>query len=116
MVMSLAGLLRFAASIHARGPVVNRRVTCLTRSRGSVGMMVELNPEQIARFREDGFLVVEKLIDAETIDALRERFDRLFRGDRESLVAEREQLKRRIRLVDAVLDSARALNRNTSNF
>ena len=38
-------------------------------------------------------------------------FDRLFRGDRASLVQQREQLQLRIRLVDAVLDSARALNR-----
>ncbi|MCA9046812.1 MAG: DUF1552 domain-containing protein, partial [Planctomycetaceae bacterium] len=37
-------------------------------------------------------------------------FDRLFRGDRASLQSEREQLKRRIRLVDAVLENARSLN------
>jgi hypothetical protein len=38
-------------------------------------------------------------------------FDRLFRGDRSSLESQREQLKNRLRLVDAVADSARALNR-----
>ncbi|MBM80454.1 MAG: hypothetical protein CMJ78_07665 [Planctomycetaceae bacterium] len=38
-------------------------------------------------------------------------FDRLFRGDRESLESERDQLKRRIKLVDAVLESARSLNK-----
>ena len=38
-------------------------------------------------------------------------FDRLFRGDRNSLEAERKQLQRRIKLVDAVLENARALNR-----
>jgi hypothetical protein len=38
-------------------------------------------------------------------------FDRLFRGSRESLQAEREALKRRIRLVDAVAESTRSLNR-----
>jgi len=37
-------------------------------------------------------------------------FDRLFRGDRASLESERDQLKRRIRLVDAVLENARSLN------
>lgn len=37
-------------------------------------------------------------------------FDRLFRGDRASLASQRDQLKRRIKLVDAVLESARALN------
>jgi hypothetical protein len=37
-------------------------------------------------------------------------FDRLFRGDRSSLKSEHENLQRRIRLVDAVADSARSLN------
>jgi Protein of unknown function (DUF1552) len=37
-------------------------------------------------------------------------FDRLFRGDQHSLVEQREQLKQRIRLVDAVMESTRALN------
>ena len=37
-------------------------------------------------------------------------FDRLFRGDRASLAEQRGQLKRRIRLVDAVLESGRSLN------
>src|SRR6478672_10706977 len=34
-------------------------------------------------------------------------FDRLFRGDRESLVAERDNLQRRIKLVDAVAENAK---------
>jgi hypothetical protein len=38
-------------------------------------------------------------------------FDRLFRGDRTSLESKRDKLKKRIRLVDAVLENARALNR-----
>lgn len=38
-------------------------------------------------------------------------FDRLFRGDRKSMESERDQLQRRIRLVDAVLENARSLNR-----
>lgn len=38
-------------------------------------------------------------------------FDRLFRGDRASLEQQRDQLRRRIRLVDAVAESARTLNR-----
>ena len=37
-------------------------------------------------------------------------FDRLFRGDRESLKAEHEKLQRRIKLVDAVAESARSLD------
>ncbi len=37
-------------------------------------------------------------------------FDRLFRGDRESLQSEREALKRRIKLVDAVVESAKSLH------
>src|SRR4029079_16094365 len=36
-------------------------------------------------------------------------FDRLFRGDTASLAEQRERLKKRIKLVDAVLDSAKAL-------
>ncbi|MBI1345114.1 DUF1552 domain-containing protein [bacterium] len=36
-------------------------------------------------------------------------FDRLFRGDRGSLQAERDALKRRIKLVDAVVESAKSL-------
>lgn len=38
-------------------------------------------------------------------------FDRLFRGDRASLESRRDQLQRRIRLVDAVLESARSLDK-----
>jgi len=38
-------------------------------------------------------------------------FDRLFRGDRASLESRREQLARRIRLVDAVLENARSLDK-----
>ncbi len=38
-------------------------------------------------------------------------FDRLFRGDRTSLKSEHEKLQRRIKLVDAVVESARSLDR-----
>ncbi|MFN0168531.1 MAG: DUF1552 domain-containing protein [Bryobacteraceae bacterium] len=38
-------------------------------------------------------------------------FDRLFRGDRESLESQRDNLRRRIKLVDAVAESARSLDR-----
>ena len=38
-------------------------------------------------------------------------FDRLFRSDRESLESERDSLKNRIKLVDAVLENARLLNK-----
>ena len=38
-------------------------------------------------------------------------FNRLFRGDRASLESERDKLKRRIKLVDAVAESARSFNR-----
>lgn len=37
-------------------------------------------------------------------------FDRLFRGDRNSLQSEHEKLQRRIKLVDAVVESARSLD------
>ena len=38
-------------------------------------------------------------------------FDRLFRGDRASLESQRDKLKRRIKLVDAVLENARSFNK-----
>jgi len=38
-------------------------------------------------------------------------FDRLFRGDKASLASQREQLQRRIKLVDAVLESSKSLNK-----
>lgn len=38
-------------------------------------------------------------------------FDRLFRGDHASLEAQRDQLKKRIKLVDAVLESSKALRK-----
>ena len=38
-------------------------------------------------------------------------FDRLFRGDRASMESERARLQRRLKLVDAVAENARALNR-----
>ena len=38
-------------------------------------------------------------------------FNRLFRGDQDSLRAQREHLRHRIRLVDVILDSARSFNR-----
>ena len=37
-------------------------------------------------------------------------FDRLFRGDTASLATQREQLRKRVKLVDAVMDSARSLH------
>ena len=46
--------------------------------------MLSLTQDQIARFGKDGFLVVEHLIDAPTVEILRERFARLFRGDFET--------------------------------
>lgn len=47
-------------------------------------MDLELSPAQIAQFENDGFLVVERLIDAATVDALRDAFVRLFRGEFET--------------------------------
>lgn len=41
-------------------------------------------------------------------------FDRLFKGDRAELETQRAQLKKRIKLVDAVLESARSLNKQLS--
>src|SRR5262249_5991843 len=38
-------------------------------------------------------------------------FDRLFRGDRDSLAAQHAQLQKRIKLVDAVMSGAKSLHR-----
>ncbi len=46
--------------------------------------MLSLTQDQRTRFGEDGFLVIERLIDEGTAAALRERFARLFRGDFET--------------------------------
>ena len=44
----------------------------------------EPSPEQIARFRRDGFLVVERLIEPAAAARLAARFEPLFRGDFET--------------------------------
>jgi ectoine hydroxylase-related dioxygenase (phytanoyl-CoA dioxygenase family) len=46
--------------------------------------MFELSEDQIARFHEDGFVMVDGLIDDATADALRLRYERLFRGEFET--------------------------------
>lgn len=43
-----------------------------------------LSPHQIDQFRNDGFLVVENLLDFETVEILRQRFEHLFRGEFET--------------------------------
>jgi hypothetical protein len=44
----------------------------------------------------------------------RQIFNRLFRGDQSSLQAKRDKLQKRIKLVDAVLENARSLNKKLS--
>ena len=46
--------------------------------------MHPLTAEQIARFHEDGFLIVDRLIEPEQAERLAERYDALFRGDFET--------------------------------
>ena len=46
--------------------------------------MLTLSPDQIVSFRDEGLLVVDKLIDQATVICLRERFDRLFEGEFET--------------------------------
>ncbi len=46
--------------------------------------MFEIGPEQAAQFEEDGFLIVENLIDPEVARAAAGRFEALFRGDFET--------------------------------
>lgn len=40
--------------------------------------MIELSQQQVEQFRRDGFLIVEKLVEADVADAIRERFEPLF--------------------------------------
>lgn len=46
--------------------------------------MFNVTQKQIDQFNEDGFLIVENLIDDETIEKLRACFDRLFDGEFET--------------------------------
>ncbi len=41
-------------------------------------------PEQLEQFRRDGFVIVDELIDAETVELLRSRFEPLFDGEYET--------------------------------
>ncbi len=46
--------------------------------------MVELTEAQVARFHEDGFLVLDRLLDPETAARVAARFEGLFRGEFET--------------------------------
>ena len=46
--------------------------------------MIELSPQQIARFHEDGFLILERFIDPAEAARVAARFERLFRGEFET--------------------------------
>lgn len=46
--------------------------------------MFSLTDEQINQFNEDGFLIVDRLVDDETVERLRACYDRLFRGEFET--------------------------------
>lgn len=46
--------------------------------------MRELSQDQIDRFNEDGFIVLEDFIDGDTVERLRGRYERMFRGEFET--------------------------------
>ncbi len=46
--------------------------------------MIEFSDAQIGQFHDDGFLVVERLIDADTVARAADRFAPLFRGEFET--------------------------------
>ena len=46
--------------------------------------MFQLAPEQFEQFNDDGFLIVDRLVDEETVEALRTCYERLFRGEFET--------------------------------
>ncbi len=43
--------------------------------------MIELTKEQIAQFNKDGFLIVDKLIDDDTVQRVADRYEPMFRGE-----------------------------------
>ena len=43
--------------------------------------MIELTPEQIAKFHEDGFLLVDRLMDLSDVDQVAARYEPMFRGE-----------------------------------
>lgn len=45
---------------------------------------LELSDEQVAMFHRNGFLLAQELIDTATVERLRERYERLFRGEWET--------------------------------
>ncbi len=46
--------------------------------------MVEIADDEVARFREDGFLILDRFLDAGTVERARGRFEGLFRGEFET--------------------------------
>ncbi|MBE30530.1 MAG: phytanoyl-CoA dioxygenase family protein, partial [Acidiferrobacteraceae bacterium] len=46
--------------------------------------MFRLSTQQKSDFDRDGFLIVERLIDDDTVERLRDSFDALFRGEFET--------------------------------
>jgi hypothetical protein len=57
---------------------------CLPRSSALSSQLegtLEITSEQIARFREDGFVSVDRLLDEQGVEAARNAFDSLFRGE-----------------------------------
>lgn len=47
-------------------------------------MMFDVTQEQIDKFRDDGFLIVDRIIDDATVEQLRAAYERLFRGEFET--------------------------------
>lgn len=45
---------------------------------------LQISDEQVAKFREDGFLIVDRIISDEQVETLRQRFDALFAGEFET--------------------------------
>lgn len=46
--------------------------------------MFDVTDDQISRFNQDGFLIVDEIIDEATVGRLRDAYDRLFRGEFET--------------------------------
>jgi ectoine hydroxylase-related dioxygenase (phytanoyl-CoA dioxygenase family) len=73
--------------IRLRGPVAAADGTCINSHRFGIavrGTMLDVTGDQIAKFNEDGFLIVDRIVDAATVEELRAAYDRMFRGEFET--------------------------------
>ena len=77
------GHQRDPAHHHRQGPAAAGPRAGMTAA-ASIAQIDLVSDERAAAFEADGFVAVDSLIDTSLIDPLRDRFERLFRGDFET--------------------------------